>query len=101
MSKLLEISGLRISFESGFGKVDAVRGVNLTMDMGDAVAVVGASGSGKTVLGRSLLGLVDAPGVVRGASSSAERKSSANLRRSCATSGASESAWSFRTHWMA
>ncbi|MEN3151261.1 ABC transporter ATP-binding protein [Neorhizobium sp. IRAMC:178] len=66
MSKLLEISGLRISFESGFGKVDAVRGVNLTMDMGDAVAVVGASGSGKTVLGRSLLGLVDAPGVVRG-----------------------------------
>ncbi|MDR6817420.1 peptide/nickel transport system ATP-binding protein/oligopeptide transport system ATP-binding protein [Neorhizobium sp. 2083] len=66
MSKLLEISDLKITFESGFGKVDAVRGVNLAMDMGDAIAVVGASGSGKTVLGRSLLGLVDAPGIVRG-----------------------------------
>lgn len=66
MTRLLEISDLRIFFESGFGKVDAVRGVSLSMDMGDAIAVVGASGSGKTVLGRSMLGLVDAPGVVQG-----------------------------------
>ncbi|CAN7711445.1 ABC transporter ATP-binding protein [Neorhizobium tomejilense] len=63
---LLQVSDLQISFESGFGKVDAVRGVSFSMEMGDAIAVVGASGSGKTVLGRSLLGLVDTPGVVRG-----------------------------------
>jgi peptide/nickel transport system ATP-binding protein/oligopeptide transport system ATP-binding protein len=34
--------------------------------MHDAVAIVGASGSGKTVLSRALLGLIDEPGVVRG-----------------------------------
>ena len=66
MNRLLEVSDVRISFESGFGKVDAVRGVSFSMDQGDAIALVGASGSGKTVLGRSMLGLVDAPGVVRG-----------------------------------
>lgn len=63
---LLQVSDLRITFESGFGTVDAVRGVSFSMEMGDAIAVVGASGSGKTVMGRSLLGLVDAPGIVRG-----------------------------------
>ncbi|WP_426289801.1 ABC transporter ATP-binding protein (plasmid) [Ensifer adhaerens] len=66
MTKLLQVSDLRVTFESGFGKVDAVRGVSFSMDMGDAIAIVGASGSGKTVLGRSMLGLVDAPGVVHG-----------------------------------
>ncbi|MEB5967386.1 ABC transporter ATP-binding protein [Comamonas testosteroni] len=66
MTRLLEISNVKISFESGLGCVDAVRGISLSMDQGDAIALVGASGSGKTVLGRSLLGLVDAPGVVSG-----------------------------------
>lgn len=66
MTRLLEVSNVRISFESGFGKVDAVRGISMSMDQGDAIALVGASGSGKTVFGRSLLGLVDAPGVVEG-----------------------------------
>jgi peptide/nickel transport system ATP-binding protein/oligopeptide transport system ATP-binding protein len=66
MKRLLEISNVRISFESGFGKVDAVRGISMSMNQGEAIALVGASGSGKTVLGRSLLGLVDAPGVVNG-----------------------------------
>lgn len=64
--RLLDVSNVKISFESGFGKVDAVRGISMSMDHGDAIALVGASGSGKTVFGRSLLGLVDAPGVVEG-----------------------------------
>jgi peptide/nickel transport system ATP-binding protein/oligopeptide transport system ATP-binding protein len=66
MKHLLEVDNVRISFESGFGRTDAVRGVSFSMDQGDAIALVGASGSGKTVLGRSMLGLVDAPGVVQG-----------------------------------
>lgn len=43
-----------------------VDGVSLTCQAGELVAVVGASGSGKTLTCRSLLGLVDVvPGVVR------------------------------------
>jgi peptide/nickel transport system ATP-binding protein/oligopeptide transport system ATP-binding protein len=66
MKDLLKISDLEVDFETRLGAVKAVRGVSLTVNAGDSVAVVGASGSGKTVLGRSMLGLVDEPGVVRG-----------------------------------
>lgn len=66
MSSLLEIKDLFVDFESRSGTVSAVRNVNLTVDQGESVALVGASGSGKTVLSRSIMGLVDEPGHVRG-----------------------------------
>ncbi len=66
MTELLRVKDVEIDFETRLRLVQAVRGVSFAVGMGDAVAVVGASGSGKTVLSRSLLGLVDEPGVVRG-----------------------------------
>lgn len=66
MSGLLEISDLQVTFETRFRSVSAVRNVSLSVAQGESVALVGASGSGKTVLGRAILGLVDEPGVVRG-----------------------------------
>jgi peptide/nickel transport system ATP-binding protein/oligopeptide transport system ATP-binding protein len=66
MTSLLEISNLQVNFETRFRLTHAVQDVSFSVAPGEAIALVGASGSGKTVLGRSLLGLVDEPGVVRG-----------------------------------
>ncbi|MFW3170222.1 metal ABC transporter ATP-binding protein [Geodermatophilus sp. CPCC 206100] len=41
----------------GYGDVAVVRGVDLTVTHGEAVAVLGSNGSGKTTLARGLLGL--------------------------------------------
>lgn len=53
----LEISDLRVEFAVPGGIVPAVDGVSLTVAPGEALAVVGESGCGKTTLARAILGL--------------------------------------------
>lgn len=55
---LLEIDNLRREFDEG--QVLALRGVNLTIQEGEYVAIMGSSGSGKSTL-LSLLGALDTP----------------------------------------
>jgi branched-chain amino acid transport system ATP-binding protein len=43
---------------SGYGHVEALHGVSLTADAGDAVTVIGANGAGKTTLMKTIAGLV-------------------------------------------
>ncbi|HUQ39672.1 MAG TPA: amino acid ABC transporter ATP-binding protein [Acidimicrobiales bacterium] len=50
MTVLLEARGLRKSF----GTVEALRGVDLTVDRGEVVVVIGPSGSGKSTLCRCI-----------------------------------------------
>lgn len=60
MAPLLDIKGLRKTFGHGRRAVPAVRGIDLTVEHGETVGVVGESGCGKTTLGRVVVGLTDA-----------------------------------------
>ncbi|HWC87820.1 MAG TPA: ABC transporter ATP-binding protein [Solirubrobacteraceae bacterium] len=58
MAPLLEITDLRVRFEDD---VDALRGVNLSLDRGESLAIVGESGAGKSTLAQCTVGLVQPP----------------------------------------
>lgn len=51
---LLEASGLR----SGYGPVEVLRGVDLGVEPGEFVGVIGANGAGKTTLMRTISGIL-------------------------------------------
>jgi oligopeptide/dipeptide ABC transporter ATP-binding protein len=61
---LLEVEDLRTQFPTSRGTVEAVDGVDLTIESGEIVGLVGESGSGKTVLAESVVGLVETPGEI-------------------------------------
>ncbi len=58
---LLDIRGLKTWFATDDGLVRAVDGVDLRIDRGETLGVVGESGCGKTVTARSVLKLIDMP----------------------------------------
>lgn len=55
--KMIQVRGLRKSFEVGDITVEALRGVDLDVEHGEFLAVVGPSGSGKSTLFNILGGL--------------------------------------------
>src|SRR5260370_24136710 len=58
---LLDIRGLKTWFRTDDGMVRAVDGIDLHINGGETVGVVGESGCGKTVTARSVLKLIDMP----------------------------------------
>ena len=59
--KLLSIEDLHVDFDTYAGTVQAVRGVDLHIDQGESVGIVGESGCGKSVTAQSILKLIPQP----------------------------------------
>jgi oligopeptide/dipeptide ABC transporter ATP-binding protein len=58
---LLEVRGLRTYFASERGEVRAVDGVDLSLERGRTLGIVGESGCGKSVTALSIMGLIPRP----------------------------------------
>lgn len=67
MSALLEVENLSISFRTARGTVRALSGASFSLERGGLLVLAGESGSGKSVLAQSLLGLLPANASVQGA----------------------------------
>ena len=62
MTPLLEATGVRVSY----GRIEAVRGVDLTVATGEFVGIIGSNGAGKSSLMRALSGVLrPAGGTIR------------------------------------
>ncbi len=65
---LLEVTDLRTHFNTALGVVRAVDGVSFTLERGRALGIVGESGCGKTILSRSIMGLLPKRNTIRSGS---------------------------------
>ena len=52
---MLDIKNLKVSYNG----LNILKGVNLTLNKGDSLAVIGETGAGKTTLALSIMGLID------------------------------------------
>ena len=65
MSTLVNVKDLSVSYFTYAGEVQSVRGVSFEIERGKTTAIVGESGCGKSVTSKSLMGLIEKPGVIK------------------------------------
>lgn len=61
MENLLEVKNLKVSFETFFGEVEAVRDISYSLEKGKTLAIVGESGCGKSVSASAIMQLLPKP----------------------------------------
>ncbi|MBL6928460.1 MAG: ABC transporter ATP-binding protein [Rhodospirillales bacterium] len=64
---ILEVRNLAVGFHTAAGEFDAVKGISFDLYCGETLAILGESGSGKSVSASAVMGILDSPpGFVRG-----------------------------------
>jgi oligopeptide transport system ATP-binding protein len=61
LAPLLEVRDLHVEFHTRDGVAKAVNGVNYSVSAGETLAVLGESGSGKSVSAQAVMGILDMP----------------------------------------
>jgi oligopeptide transport system ATP-binding protein len=59
--RLLEVEDLRVEFRTQDGVAKVINGVTYHVNAGETLAVLGESGSGKSVTAQSIMGILDTP----------------------------------------
>jgi oligopeptide/dipeptide ABC transporter ATP-binding protein len=59
---LLEVRDLHVEFPTDYGLVRAVNGLSYTLDRHETLAILGESGSGKSVSALAVMGIIEPPG---------------------------------------
>ena len=64
---ILVVKNLSVAFRTGNAVVDAVRDISFDLYPGETLAILGESGSGKSVSASAIMGILDSPpGFLRG-----------------------------------
>ncbi|WP_120004505.1 ABC transporter ATP-binding protein [Nesterenkonia muleiensis] len=58
---LLEVKDLQVEFRTKAGVAQAINGMNFTLNAGETLAILGESGSGKSVTAQTIMGILDMP----------------------------------------
>ncbi len=59
--RLLEVEDLFVEFHTDDGTAKAINGVSFDLDQGESLAILGESGSGKSVTAQAIMGILDMP----------------------------------------
>ena len=59
--RILEISGLRVEYHTDGAVIYAVNGVDLSLNRGETLGLVGETGAGKTTIARSIMRILQTP----------------------------------------
>lgn len=59
--RLLDVVDLEVEFRTREGVAKAINGASFTLDQGETLAILGESGSGKSVTAQAVMGILDTP----------------------------------------